>query len=89
MRKTVVHYCTPLLCLLLSGCSTTFMGSVFVFNFSNIVSYIIIALVIASIFAFFQDGDWRKNFWISFVLGLLLTPLASLIYLLIKFLSKK
>jgi uncharacterized protein YybS (DUF2232 family) len=89
MRKHVIYYISALACLLFSGCTTTFMGSVFVFNFSNIVSYIVIALAIASVFAFFQDGDWRRNFWTSFVLGLVLTPLASLIYLLVKFLSRK
>ncbi len=89
MRKSFVYYIAPLICLLFSGCTTTFAGSVFEFNFSNIVSYVVIALVIATIFAFFQDGDWRRNFWICLVLGLVLTPLASLIYLLIKFLSRK
>ncbi len=74
--------------ILLSGCTSTFLGSVFVFNFSDIITYILIAFVIALLIAVFTEGLWRKKFWIWFILNLALTPLPGLICLLAKLIGR-
>ncbi|MES2691694.1 MAG: hypothetical protein V4658_14910 [Bacteroidota bacterium] len=64
------------------------MGSVFVFRFSDLLAYVFIALVIA-LFIGMNSSDFRKTFLLWFVFNLVLTPLAGLIYLLIKITSSK
>jgi formate hydrogenlyase subunit 4 len=73
----------------LTGCSNTFAGSLLVVSFSDIIYYVIIALVISGIIALFKPENRRKSFWIWFILSLILTPLAGLIYLLIIITRKK
>jgi hypothetical protein len=76
--------------LLFQGCTNTFMGSVFIFNFSDIVLYISMAFVFAFLIALISTSEKRRsNFWLWFVLSLILTPLAGFIYFLIKLSSKK
>ncbi|MCW3104986.1 MAG: hypothetical protein JWO09_3426 [Bacteroidetes bacterium] len=70
--------------LLLQGCTTTFMGSVFVLGFRDILLYVMLAFVFAVLIALKSNYENRRtNFWIWFIVGLILTPLAGFIYLLI------
>ena len=68
---------------MLSGCSRSFVGTLFLFSFRDIVAYVSFALVLSIIVAVLSDENWRTAFWISFILSLLLTPIAGLIYCLI------
>lgn len=68
--------------LALQSCDTTFSGSLFVFRFGDMVLYVFFALALAFIIAMLSKKR-KTNFWIAFALGMLLTPLASLVYLLI------
>jgi hypothetical protein len=72
----------------LSGCTNTFMGTVLVLSFKDIVLYVALAFIMAILVSLKSTGDGRKIFWIWFILSLLLSPLAGFIYLLILF-SKK
>lgn len=76
--------------ILLSGCTTTFMGSVLVITFGDIVFYIVLSLILAFLISLKRSrtSSLRTSFWLGFILSLLLTPLAGLIWLLILF-SKK
>ena len=80
----------PLLLLLalLPGCTTTFFGTVVVLRFQDFVSYVLMALVLGAVASFITRGDGRTTFWICFLLSLVLTPLAGLIYCLV-LLTKK
>lgn len=71
--------------ILLTGCTSTFLGSVFVFTFSDIIMYVVIAFVVALLIGVFtRDRSWRKKFWLWFILNLVITPVPGLIYLLAK-----
>ena len=59
------------------------MGTLFLFSFRDIVAYVSFALGLSVIVAVLSDENWRTAFWISFILSLLLTPIAGLIYCLI------
>jgi len=72
-----------------SSCSTTFAGSLFVFTFRDFILYVALAFLFALIIAFKAKGNPRNQFWIGFILGLVLSPLASFIYLLILFTKKQ
>lgn len=78
-----------LLLVLFSSCTSTFMGSVFVFTFSDIVYYIFIGLFIALVIGMLSKENFRKNFWIWFFVNIILTPLPGFIYLLVKIIGKK
>lgn len=78
-----------LLVVLLTSCTSTFMGSVFIFTLSDIVYYIFIGLFIALVIGMLSKENFRKNFWIWFILNIILTPLPGLIYLLVKIIGKK
>ncbi len=65
------------------------MGSVFIFTLSDIVYYIFIGLFIALVIGMLSKENFRKNFWIWFILNIILTPLPGLIYLLVKIIGKK
>lgn len=69
--------------LMLTGCSRSFVGTLFLFSFRDIVAYVSFALGLSVIVAVLSDENWRTAFWISFILSLLLTPIAGLIYCLI------
>jgi uncharacterized membrane protein HdeD (DUF308 family) len=72
--------------VLLQSCTTTFMGSVFIISFGDIVMYVMLAFLIAGIIALRSSvAKRRRNFWIWFIVSLLLTPLTGFIYLLITF----
>jgi hypothetical protein len=71
--------------LFLSGCTTTFFGSVIILTFRDILLYIAIAFFIALLIAIRSSANSRRAFWIWFILSLILTPLAGFIYLLIGF----
>jgi hypothetical protein len=75
----------------LSGCSTTFAGSVVVITFGDIVFYVVLALLMAFFISLKRSssGNLRRSFWLAFILSLLLTPLAGLIWLLILFSEKQ
>jgi hypothetical protein len=67
--------------LVLTGCNTTFGGTVLVVTVGDIILYVFIALVLALFVGLFSVNR-QKAFWSWFILGLLVTPLASLIRLL-------
>jgi hypothetical protein len=77
--------------ILLSGCSTTFAGSLFVITFGDIVFYVVLALLMAFLISLKRSGSGKlkQGFWMGFILSLLLTPLAGLIWLLILFSKKR
>lgn len=68
--------------LALHSCTTTFGGSVFVFTFGDLVLYVMLALVLAFITSVISENR-QRSFWLTFLLGILLTPLVSLIFLLV------
>jgi cytochrome c biogenesis protein CcdA len=76
---------------LLSSCATTFAGSVFVITFGDLVFYIVLALLMAFLISLKRSGsaNFKRSFWMGFILSLLLTPLAGLIWLLILFTKKQ
>ena len=69
--------------LTLSGCSTTFFGTLLVLSFRDIITYVGIALFFGVVASLLSNSDARFTFWICFILSLLLTPLAGLIYCLV------
>ncbi|MES2590931.1 MAG: hypothetical protein V4608_03515 [Bacteroidota bacterium] len=74
---------------LLTGCTTTFAGSVFVVRFGDIVFYVAIAFMFAVLIALVSRQEKRRHtFWLWLFLNLLLTPLPGFIYLLIKITKK-
>ena len=77
------------LIFVLSGCTGTFAGSVFVYTFSDIIYYVLIALIIALAIGLVSKENFRKYFWVWFILNIVLTPLSGLIYLLVKITWKK
>ena len=79
-----------LFALFLQSCTNTFGGTVLVLGFRDIILYVLIAFVMALVIAMKSDNEKRKTaFWIWFIAGLIVTPLASFIYLLILFSRKK
>lgn len=90
MLQPIVHRILAFFSALvfLSGCTFTFSGSVFVITISDLLIYIFVALLIAVLASLIKPEKRLTRFWITFVLGVLLTPLVSLIYLLIT-ISKK
>ena len=64
------------------------MGSVFVFTFSDLIYYVLIASATAFIIGMLSGKNFRKNFWIWLVICILLTPLPGFIFLLIKLIGK-
>jgi hypothetical protein len=76
--------------VLLSGCTTTFAGTLLVITFGDIVFYTVLALLMAFLISLKRSssGKLKQSFWMGFILSLLLTPLAGLIWLLILY-SKK
>jgi uncharacterized membrane protein YhdT len=72
-----------MLILVLTGCSTTFGGTVFVITMGDVFVYIFTALLIALLIGAVSNKG-RRSFWLWFILSLIITPLAGLIYLLIK-----
>jgi hypothetical protein len=86
--KKLLPLCMVLI-LLLSGCTFTFGGTVMLITIRDLILYVMVAFVLAAVIAFVRPHHKRvSGFWIGFVLGILLTPLASFIYLLIM-LSRK
>jgi len=73
---------------LLSGCTNTFMGTVLVLSFRDIILYIAMAFSIALLISFKSSEKSKQAFWIWFILSLLLTPLAGFIYFLVLFSRK-
>lgn len=50
----------------------------------DLLIYIVVAFTLAIVIAFIRPKQKRlSGFWLAFILGLILTPLASFIYLLI------
>ncbi len=84
------RFSIPLLTIMMAftGCTTTFMGSLFVFTFRDMVLYVVLAFAMAVLISFKSSWNGKKAFWIGFILSLLLTPLAGFIYLLILFTQK-
>lgn len=79
--KKILPFLLPV--LLFTGCTTTFAGTLFYVNLGDIILYVIIALVLAFFIALLSTNR-KRAFWIWFILSLVITPLAGLIYLLIK-----
>ncbi len=65
------------------------MGSVFVYTFSDLIYYVFIAFLIALVIGMLSRENFRKNFWIWFILNIILTPLPGFIYLLVKIIGSK
>jgi ACR3 family arsenite efflux pump ArsB len=85
MQKRQVYLILLFSIFLFTGCTSTFLGSVFVFTFSDIIWYVIIAFVIALLIGLFtRERSWRKKFWLWFILNIVITPVPGLIYLLAK-----
>lgn len=74
---------TLLLTLVLCSCDRTFAGTFFMLNFRDIVQYVGFVLLFGIVAAVLSGANWRSGFWIAFLLGLVLTPIAGLIYCLI------
>ncbi len=89
MKKQPGIFFLLFLIILLSGCTTTFAGSLFVFNFRDLILYIGLAFIFAVLVAVLSSSEnRRRNFWIWFILSLVLTPLAGFIYVLVLFTRK-
>jgi predicted small secreted protein len=69
--------------VLLSGCDNTFAGTLMLLRFQDIVTYMGFCLFFGALAAFLNVGNWRTGLWIGFLLSLILTPVAGLIYCLI------
>ena len=72
-----------MLILLLSSCDHTFAGTLFMLNFRDVVRYVGFVLFFGVVAGVLGGANWRSRFWIGFLLGLFLTPIAGLIYCLI------
>jgi hypothetical protein len=72
-----------ILLLFMSGCTTTFAGTIFIITFKDIIYYIMFSFILAIIIGT-QSDNKRQGFWLWFILNLLLTPLSGFIYLLVK-----
>ncbi|MFI5204070.1 MAG: hypothetical protein ACHQF2_06190 [Flavobacteriales bacterium] len=83
MKNSILFFGLILSMTVLSGCTTSFMGTVLVISFMDIILYVLIAVVIAFLVALMRKEKRKKAFWIWFILSLLLTPLAGFIRLLI------
>lgn len=90
MKKKITFF-SLLNTVLLSGCTTTFAGSLFVVTFGDVVFYVVLALLMAFFISLKRSGSGKlqRSFWMGFMLSLLLTPLAGLIWLLILFTKKQ
>jgi hypothetical protein len=85
-KKTIPYLLALVLPLLLSSCSQSFAGNLFVFGFKDILLYVAIAFVLAVIIALKTKNEKRKQaFWIWFILSLVLTPLSGFMYLIYLF----
>jgi hypothetical protein len=82
MRKSGLLFIAPFI-LLLSGCSSSYFVTFFRLSPQDLVGYVAIALIISFIAAAITNGERKLAFWFSFILSLLLTPLAGLIIVLI------
>ena len=84
MRSSVLLlFIAVLITVLLSGCTTTFFGTVLVITFRDLIMYVGMALALAALSVILGGPNARLNFWVCFLLGLVLTPLAALIYCLV------
>jgi uncharacterized membrane protein YhdT len=89
MKKLNPLIATIACTLLLSGCTSTFGGTILVITFKDLLLYVGIAFLISFLISIFSPSrKGRRAFWIWFILSLLLTPLAGFIYLLILFTKK-
>ncbi len=89
MQKKQILLSLISLIVLLSGCTNTFMGTVLILTFSDVILYVIIAFIVSILIALFDSENSKRSFWIGFILSLLLTPVAGFIYLLIKVTNRK
>lgn len=91
MKKQYPYFIVSLtlgvLSITLSGCSRTFFGTLLLLSFRDMVSYVVFALFFGVVAALLGKES-RLNFWLCFILSLVLTPLAGLIYCLV-ILTKK
>ncbi|MFY9310893.1 MAG: hypothetical protein WAQ28_17735 [Bacteroidia bacterium] len=72
------------LCIfLLNGCTFTFGGTVFVITITDLLLYIFVAFLLALIASVLKPHNKLTRFWVTFAIGLVLTPLVSFIYLLV------
>jgi hypothetical protein len=71
-----------LLLLLLSGCSRTFFGTLLILSFRDLMLYVGLSLFMGVVAALLNK-DSRFGFWLGFLLSLVLTPIAGLIYCLV------
>ena len=88
MKNKTLLFLFLLISILSTGCTTTFMGTVLILTFKDIIYYVIIALILAVIISMKSDKSPRAAFWTWFILSIILTPLAGFIYLLIQFTRK-
>jgi hypothetical protein len=90
MKKLVPYIFLAFPLILFSGCTTTFAGSILVLSFRDLIWYVALAFIFGILIAFKSNSENRKrNFWIWFLLSLVLTPLVGFIYLLIQFSRSK
>lgn len=81
--KNTYYFILIFLGLLLTSCTTTFAGSLFILTFRDVLLYVFLAFIFAVLVAL-QSEDKRKAFFLWFLLSIVLTPLAGLIALLVK-----
>jgi hypothetical protein len=87
MKKSILFFLLSM--LFLTGCTSTFMGGVFILSFGDVILYVFLAFILGLLIAFKSSSEKRKTaFWLGFILSLILTPLAGFIYFLI-LLSRK
>jgi hypothetical protein len=71
------------------ACTTTVGGALFVFGLRDIILYIFLALIVAVIASLVsKKGNRHQMFWIWFIVSLLLTPLAGLIYIIVRLMKR-
>lgn len=88
MKNKFLIFLLLMIVVLGTGCTTTFMGTVLVLGFKDLIYYVIIAFILAILISMKSDTNPKGAFWLWFILSIILTPLAGFIYLIIEFTRK-
>jgi hypothetical protein len=86
MKRTVAFlmplFTLAIIAVTLNSCQNTFAGTLMFLNSRDIVAYVVFALIFGVVAAVL-GREARLNFWVCFLMSLILTPIAGLIYCLI------